>query len=348
MRYPKYLHDGGKIGFVAPSFGCAIEPYKTGFLKAQNNFKEMGYGIELGPNCYEQSGIGISNTPAKCGQELMDMYESSDNDILISCGGGELMCEILEFVDFNKLSVLPAKWYLGYSDNTNFTFLQNILCDTAAIYGPCAATFGMSKYHQSLKDTLDILTGKSHVVKGYEKWEAESLKTAENPVPEYNLTEIKKLVKYVEGKKVTDNEENIEFSGRLIGGCLDCLVNMTGTKYDKVKEFNEKYKKDGIIWFLESCDLNVMSIRRAMWNLDNAGWFENLKGFIIGRPLVFGQELMGLDQYDAVMGVIGKYNVPVIMDADIGHLPPSMPVVSGSYAKVNVKADDITIEYQFK
>ncbi len=91
-----------------------------------------------------------------------------------------------------------------------------------------------------------------------------------------------------------------------------------------------------------------MSIRRAMWNLDNAGWFENLKGFIIGRPLVFGQELMGLDQYDAVMGVIGKYNVPVIMDADIGHLPPSMPVVSGSYAKVNVKADDITIEYKFK
>ena len=63
---------------------------------------------------------------------------------------------------------------------------------------------------------------------------------------------------------------------------------------------------------------------------------------------MFGQELMGLDQYDAVMGVIGKYNVPVIMDADIGHLPPSMPVVSGSYAKVNVKADDITIEYQFK
>ena len=65
--------------------------------------------------------------------------------------------------------------------------------------------------------------------------------------------------------------------------------------------------------------------------------YSSVKGFVILEPNGY-----------AVMGVIGKYNVPVIMDADIGHLPPSMPVVSGSYAKVNVKADDITIEYQFK
>ena len=33
-----------------------------------------------------------------------------------------------------------------------------------------------------------------------------------------------------------------------------------GTPYDKVNEFNEKYQEDGIIWFLESCDLNIMAI----------------------------------------------------------------------------------------
>lgn len=50
--------------------------------------------------------------------------------------------------------------------------------------------------------------------------------------------------------------------GRLLGGCLDCLVNLVGTGYDKVAAFVEKYKEDGIIWFLESCDLNVFSIAR--------------------------------------------------------------------------------------
>ena len=49
----------------------------------------------------------------------------------------------------------------------------------------------------------------------------------------------------------------------MIGGCMDCLVNLIGTKFDRVGEFLERYKDDGFIWFLESCDLNVMSIRRA-------------------------------------------------------------------------------------
>ena len=31
MRYPKALKEGGTIGFIAPSFACTIEPYKTRF-----------------------------------------------------------------------------------------------------------------------------------------------------------------------------------------------------------------------------------------------------------------------------------------------------------------------------
>lgn len=37
MRIPKFLKDGGTIGFVAPSFGCNIEPYKSGFINAQKS-----------------------------------------------------------------------------------------------------------------------------------------------------------------------------------------------------------------------------------------------------------------------------------------------------------------------
>ena len=52
MRYPKFLPENGTIGFVAPSFGCATEPYYTAFLNAQKKFQKMGYGLDLGPNCY--------------------------------------------------------------------------------------------------------------------------------------------------------------------------------------------------------------------------------------------------------------------------------------------------------
>ena len=45
---------------------------------------------------------------------------------------------------------------------------------------------------------------------------------------------------------------------------------------------------------------------------------------------------MGLDQYEAVYGVLGEYHVPVVMDVDLGHLPPSMPVISGGMAEVSL------------
>lgn len=345
MKYPSFLAKDGTIGFVAPSFGCATEPYVTGFNKAQERFKSMGLNIVNGPNVYEAKGIGISNTPQLCGKELSDMYVSDSNDVLISCGGGELMCEILEYVDWDKIKKASPKWFMGYSDNTNFTFLLNTIADTASIYGSCAAAFGAEELYQSLKDCISVLMGEKHTISGYDMWEKESLKSEDNPTPAYNLTE-KKVLRVFNGyDEVSDGE--VMAKGRLIGGCMDCLVNLLGTKYDKVKEFNDKYSDEGIIWFLESCDLNVFSIRRAMWQMDNAGWFKNVKAFIIGRPLVFGQEMMGLDQYSAVLKVAGKYNVPVIMDADIGHLPPSMPMISGAFSQVAVKDNNITIDYKF-
>ncbi|MCM1048551.1 MAG: LD-carboxypeptidase [Clostridiales bacterium] len=340
MRYPDFLRENGTIGFVAPSFGCATEPYKTGFMHAQENWKAAGYNLQFGPNCYVAKGIGISNTPDECGKELQEYYCSDENDCIISCGGGELMCETLDYVDFDKIKAAAPKWYMGYSDNTNMTFLLTTLCDTAAIYGPCAAEFGMEPWHSSLQDAMDVLTGKSLSFKGYDKWEKEPLKDEDNPLAPYNATEPSVIRKFP--------DETLDFTGRLVGGCMDCLVNLLGTKYDKVCDFTKRYKDDGILWFLESCDLNVMSIRRAMWQMENAGWFENCSGFLIGRPLCYGEEMMGLDQYKAVYDVIKKYNVPIVMDVDIGHLSPMMPIVCGSMARVHAEGNQYSVQMELR
>ena len=346
MRYPDYLKKNGTIGFVAPSFGCAIEPYRTAFENAQKLWREQGYRLQLGPNCYKGEGIGISSTPENCGTELTESYTGDENDVIISCGGGELMCETLDYVDFEKIKTAEPKWYMGYSDNTNFTFLLTTLCDVASIYGPCVSTFGMEPWHPSLKDAFGLLTGETKEVHGYDGWERESEKDAEHPLVPYHITEKRVLKVYDPADGVVKEDASVQFSGRLIGGCLDCLNMLVGTKYDKVKEFSEKYKEEGIVWFLEACDLNVMSIRRAVWQLDRAGWFSHVKGFLIGRPLCFGQEMMGLDQYNAVTDVLKKYNVPIIMDADVGHFAPMMPLVCGSLAEITAEGNDITVKMQ--
>lgn len=343
MRYPKFLPENGTIGFVAPSFGCSTEPYKTAFLNAQKKFADMGYAMEFGPNCYAMEGIGISNTPMACGAELMEYYCNQTSDVLISCGGGELMCETMSYVDLEKLKVADPKWFMGYSDNTNMTFLLTTMCDTASIYGPCAATFGMEPWHESLNHTMEVLQGKRNRVTGYDLWEKESLKDEEHPLLPYNVTE-KRVLKAHGG----DLNSGIHMEGRLLGGCVDCLVNLLGTRFDNVTMFNEKYREDGVIWYLECCELNVMSIRRAMWQMKEAGWFRYTKGFIFGRPLCMGQEMMGLDQYTAVTEILKEFEVPIIMDTDIGHLAPMMPLINGSYGVVDVKGNDISIEMIYR
>lgn len=368
MRYPAFLQEKGTIGFVAPSFGCATEPYKSGFLNAQKRWQEQGFGLQPGPNCYVEKGVGISNTPKKCGEELTAYYCDKNNDCLISCGGGELMCETLDYVDFERIGRADPKWYLGYSDNTNFTFLLTTLCDVASVYGPCAAAFGMEPLHPSLNDAMLLLRGKKHVMHGYDKWERESLKDEAHPYEPYHLTETSVIKYYLPdgrtnvdslrgiaekytGRKAGENElgEEAAFSGRLLGGCMDCLVNLLGTKYDRVTEFTEKYQEDGIIWFLEACDLNLMGIRRAMWQMEHAGWFKYCKGFLIGRPrLGMGVEEFGIDSYQAVCEMLYHYQVPVLMDLDIGHLPPAMPLVCGSMAKVVTDGRTYRVEMELK
>ena len=227
---------------------------------------------------------------------------------------------------------------MGYSDNTNFTYLSAVLSDTAAVYGPCAPAFGMEEWHPSLYDAMDFLGGRKLKFSNYDSWEIESLKNDKNPLAAYNTTEMSCIKASVDGK--------IKISGRVIGGCLDCLSNLVGTKFDKTKEFCEKYKEDGQIWFLEACDLNPVSVRRALWQLKNAGWFENARGFLFGRPMHFGEEMFGIDQYNAITDSLEDLGVPVIMDLDIGHLPPMMPIIVGALAYTEFSDGKFTIEYK--
>ena len=360
MRYPAFLKEGGSLGFVAPSFGCAIEPYHSAFLNALEKFRKKGYGTVLGPNCFASDGVGISNKPELCGKELSEMYVSDETDVLLSCGGGELMCEVVPHIDWEGIRKARPKWYMGYSDNTNFTFLSAVLADTAAVYGPCAPSFGMEPEDEALENAFQLLHGRT-TVHNYSKWEKESLKDEEHPLAAYNCTEPRKIIAFdgkngsfysFQGKEkdtcASGEGRQLQFSGRLIGGCLDCLVNLCGTSYDQVKSFNERYREDGFVWFLEACDLNVYAIRRAVWELQHAGWFENVKGFLIGRPLAGAQEMFGLDHIHAVTDLLAQYQVPVLLDVDLGHVPPMMPVIVGSMAKVSYRPQTDAFRLEMK
>ncbi|MBP5654299.1 MAG: LD-carboxypeptidase [Clostridiales bacterium] len=344
MRYPLFIRSGDPLGFIAPSFGCSIEPYKSCLDNALIYWRNEGYNTLTGPNAYAGKGVGISNVPEECAKEFCDFYTSGNNKALLSVGGGELMCEILPFIDFDKIRSSDPKWFMGYSDNTNITYLLTTLCDVASVYGPCAQSFGMEPLHDYLKDAKALLEGTKLKFTGYDRYEKESLKSPDNPLAPVNATEPRKITVF-DGQKFTDNK--VSFKGRLLGGCLDCLVNLLGTRFDKTEEFIKKYSGDGIVWFIESCELNPFEIRRALWQMDNAGWFEGCAGILIGRP-GGTPDFEGFDHIAAYKDGLKHLNVPIILDIDLGHVAPQIPFVCGALGQVEAMGQNMSVEYILK
>lgn len=338
MKTPSFLVKNSTIGITAPSFGCTIQPYSSYFKSACSQIEDKGYRIKIGKTVFMDDGKGISTDPRTAARELMDFYESDDIDAIISAGGGETMCETAAYIDFESLKNARAKWFMGYSDNTNFIFPLATISGIASIYGPCISGFG-KKWEQTEIDAFGILEGTTRNVRGYPMFQKpeNDISCPENPASQcLNLTE-KKILHYF------NCSDNCRMEGMLLGGCLDVLSTLCGTKLDNMENFNRK--TEGIIWVLESCDANPMEIRRQVWQLKNSGWFDKAAGFLVGRPLSsMGQEMMGVNQYNAVTDIIGNLGVPVIMDADIGHIDPAMPLVIGANARISAECNDISVE----
>ena len=67
--------------------------------------------------------------------------------------------------------------------------------------------------------------------------------------------------------------------------------------------------------------------------MKSAGYFENCNGIIFGRPL-FIREDYETSFNDAVKKSLEELNIPVICDADIGHVSPQMSIVNGAVLKI--------------
>ncbi|MFI3252444.1 MAG: LD-carboxypeptidase [bacterium] len=332
MKYPKKLTKN--IAFIAPSFGCTFEPYKS---RMENSIKKLNdsYKVNVYENCYKSELPYRSNTAQSCAGEFMNAYKE-DNEVLMSVGGGEYMVEILDHINFDELKELDPKWFIGYSDNTNLTYLLPILCDVATIYGPNAPDFGLEANHQSISDSLDLLTNNNDTLNSYEYYESNS-KLREN--------ELSNLVLDTKSSYYINKQTKVE--GRLIGGCLDIIISLIGTKYDKVNDFLEKYKNDGFIWFLEACDLNPMDVKRAIKQMENAGYFKYVKGFMIGRPII-KDEMFGINHLNAYLDILNKYNVLILGDADLGHVKPSMPIVCGAIGELETKENKYSLKIKLR
>jgi muramoyltetrapeptide carboxypeptidase LdcA involved in peptidoglycan recycling len=337
MLYPNFIKDKDKIGVTAPSDGKTNSLDLIRLNNAYNNLRDKGFKIIETKNV-RTSINGRSSTAQERAKELEELYLNKNVSLIISASGGDFMLEILPYLNFKIIKSNP-KWFQGYSDNTILTFTITTNLDIATIYGENISAFGMTNYHKSLLDNLSILTGNIIKQESYSHYQNNFLEY-KTGLENYNLDTP------VEWQNLF-NEENITIKGRLIGGCLDVLLTLVGTKYDNTLNFIEKYKSDGIIWYLENCDLTNEQLVRGLWQLKEANWFKYTKGIIFGRTLT-NKSNYQITYKDSLKAILKDLNIPVIIEADFGHKAPRMTIINGAYTIINSSQGKGTIEYILK
>ena len=275
MIYPKFLKPGNTIGICAPSSG--IEDNDLSYEISLSNLKNEGYKI------IETKNVRTGKTPSSDAitraKEFNELMQRDDIDFIYSASGGDLLMEILPYIDDEiikeKISQGKAKWFAGYSDPTTLLYYLTTKYDIATLYGTNAGSLAQNDLHICLQNALKILKGEIVKQESFDKCERATWEEKKANVGNGYLLNTDVCWKTPNG--------DVDLKGRLIGGCIDCFVFFSGTKFDYTKEFIERYKDDGIVWYFDNFALNTYELYSELWTLKNSGWFEYAKGFVFGR-----------------------------------------------------------------
>lgn len=302
-----------KIGIVAPSLGIydteGLEKTKSGIKR----FESLGFEVIVG-NIMNNNKVTSSDKISRA-NDFMKIYKQSD--IIISISGGELMVEILDYLDFDYIKNNP-KIFMGYSDNTNLTFLLTTMLNMNTVYGYNFKTFG-KKWDRSILNFYELLFKGKNIFKGFEMVKEEE---TENYLDEFKFIEPNKW------KSINSNK----MEGILLGGCLEVILNLIGTKYDYVKDY--VLNKD-IIWYFDIYDLNIFELKRALIQMNMAGYFKTTKGICISRFFT-SNDLFNVTLKEILEEFSNENNIPIFYDVDLGHMPPVLPFVNGLNAKISI------------
>jgi muramoyltetrapeptide carboxypeptidase len=128
-------------------------------------------------------------------------------------------------------------------------------------------------------------------------------------------------------------------SGELIGGNLSMLYSMLGS--------NSSVKTDNKILFIEDLDEYLYHIDRMLMNLKRNGYFENLKGLIVGGMTDMHDNTIpfGKSAKEIVLDTASEYNFPIVFDFPAGHLKDNRALFFGRTVELEVGKEKTKLKF---
>ena len=319
MIFPRKLNENSTIGVTAVSMGAIDETDILRLENAHKNLKEKGLNTIETKNV--RSNKKLESSPAcERAQQFMELIKEDKVDCIIAVSGGEILLDMLPYLDFEEISKYRPKWIQGYSDPSLLNFIMTTKTNVATINSVNYKSFGMEPWHDTILKNIDFLKNPDTLIQdSFKMFEGARVEDV-NPYSGFCLSE---KVLY---KSLYSKEESIK--GRVLGGCIDVISKIVGTRFDNTVEFCKQFP-EGMIWYIDNCELNIAEFYRVMWQLKEANWFNNAKGFLIGRTAV-SKTMFDFDYLDSLYKIFDDLNVPVFYDVDIGHLPPQWIMINGS------------------
>ena len=329
MIKPKKLKNGDTIAVVSLSRGVLGEDFCKHQVKiGTERLKKMGLNVIFMPNSLK----GIKYTeehPEKRAQDLKEAFKNPDiNGILCAIGGIDgfkIFPYLMEDEEFKKIVLENPKIFTGFSDTSVHHMMFHRL-GLQTFYGPSFLTDIAETDNKMLPYTekyWNIYTGSTlNEITSSDIWYEERTDFSEKSIGVPRISH-----KETKGFELLQGNEN--FSGKLLGGCLEALYNIIlGHRFKEQKEICEKYKifpsseewKDKIL-FIETSEgkSSPEEYEKMLNTLKEKVILDSLGGIIVGKP----QNEAYYEEYKKILcKVVNNPDIPIVYNVNFGHAYP--------------------------
>ena len=329
LRFPAPLRPGDRIGVTAPSSGVAgAAAVRIDF--AVEWLRRRGYDVVVG-RCMDGSAH-VSASREERAAELTAMLTDPDIRAVVPPWGGVTAIDLVDLIDYDAVAAAEPTWVVGFSDSTTWMLPLTLRTGLATLHGdnladtPYTPLPGLAHWLDVVVATGPVTQHDSGVVADWWRFEEDPTATTWKQVGagSWRL------------RPARTGGDSLDVTGRLIGGCIETIAPLAGTRYGDVAAFGREHGP--LVVYLEACEDEAFTICRHLHAMRLAGWFEKATAILIGRTPAPASE-GGFTQEDAVVDALGALDIPIVLDLEIGHVAPHLPLVNGALAHVVVDGD---------
>lgn len=331
LRFPAPLRPGDRIGVTSPSAGVA--PHEAARIDfCVGWLRDAGFDVVVGR---AMDGTGITSAPAaERAAELTAMLVDPAIRCVLPPWGGETAVDLVDLLDWDALAAAEPTWLVGYSDLSTLLVPITTRLGWATLHGDNLADTPYA-VPDGLLHWLDVAAGAG----------PHRQRDAGVVADWWGLTEDPHATTWKpagEGRWSLHGADTLDVTGRLIGGCVETMGTIAGTPYGDVAAFGRAHAAEGLLVYLEVAGADAATVCRTLHGLRLAGWFDDARAVLVGRT--HAPDHPRLSQRDAVLDALGRLGLPIVLDLEIGHVPPHLPLVNGALARVTVDGDVRVIE----